>query len=536
MSSHTAANEHPPPFHADTLADAAPPPPTPPSCTVCNRPAEFACSQCGPGVSYCSQDCQLADWPRHQQSCVGSGHGHSLRAGPAGVHHHRPAAQAATLPEATVARLNDLGFDPDTAADLLFYTRQVYKLMAPIMACIFLSIAWTKISLASTDFRPVASAFTVFNESQAASGGERFAGGLANAGIILAQIAVMTVLLVLLFKYNCMKIIYGLFGLVMVSILGFTGMLLCLAVIQVSRIVVDYITLTFALYNFALVGIVAIFWRAPRTVQQVYLVLMSSLMAFALTGLQEWTTWILLGLLVIWDLFAVLSPYGPLRHLLNTVKEKNQNIEMLVYSVGGIVWFMSSVPGGGPPERRRGSMSKSLLADQPLGVLSSQPAASDDTLSGGSQERLVSATGVQSRSEGVPMARNRVSPSAAEQGTAVADVDRGRDGSANGQEHDAEEEDEEDDDDESGLKLGLGDFVFYSVLAARAAMSDWITTITCIVAVTTGMTMTIFLLAIFRKALPALPISITFGILFYIVSAVTLRELVTAVSISRLVL
>jgi len=117
--------------------------------------------------------------------------------------------------------------------------------------------------------------------------------------------------------------------------------------VQVFRIMVDWVTVTFAMYNFAVVGIAAIFWRAPRYVQQAYLVLMSSIMvrrshsyygfsadadgwrtrhqAYSLNSLQEWTTWILLGLLVLWDLFAVLSPYGPLRALLNTVKEKNQN-------------------------------------------------------------------------------------------------------------------------------------------------------------------------------------------------------------------
>lgn len=85
---------------------------------------------------------------------------------------------------------------------------------------------------------------------------------------------------------------------------------------------------------------------------------------------------------------------------------------------------------------------------------------------------------------------------------------------------------EEEDDDEGGLKLGLGDFVFYSVLIARAAMHDWITTCTCTIAVLTGLTLTIFLLAIYEKALPALPISIVFGIIFYFISSSTLNPLI----------
>ncbi|RUS19418.1 Presenilin-domain-containing protein [Endogone sp. FLAS-F59071] len=92
-----------------------------------------------------------------------------------------------------------------------------------------------------------------------------------------------------------------------------------------------------------------------------------------------------------------------------------------------------------------------------------------------------------------------------------------------------EEEDEEDvpvdfyemivtSEERSGLKLGLGDFVFYSVLIARA-----------------GLTATIFLLAIAKKALPALPISIAFGMLFYFVAKTVLVPFVGQVGVLGMV-
>jgi presenilin 1 len=70
--------------------------------------------------------------------------------------------------------------------------------------------------------------------------------------------------------------------------------------VQVFFIPLDYITMVFALWNFAMVGLVSIFWKGPLWLQQCYLTIMSSLMAFSLTGLEQWTTWILLGLLAIW--------------------------------------------------------------------------------------------------------------------------------------------------------------------------------------------------------------------------------------------
>eukprot|EP01028_Stygiella_incarcerata_P011474 TRINITY_DN650_c0_g1_i2.p1 TRINITY_DN650_c0_g1~~TRINITY_DN650_c0_g1_i2.p1 ORF type:complete len:197 (-),score=46.10 TRINITY_DN650_c0_g1_i2:99-689(-) len=66
-----------------------------------------------------------------------------------------------------------------------------------------------------------------------------------------------------------------------------------------------------------------------------------------------------------------------------------------------------------------------------------------------------------------------------------------------------------------GLKLGLGDFVFYSVLVARASFSGYAAMIACILAIFAGLGCTLVILATTRKAMPALPISILFGAIAY---------------------
>ena len=84
--------------------------------------------------------------------------------------------------------------------------------------------------------------------------------------------------------------------------------------------------------------------------------------------------------------------------------------------------------------------------------------------------------------------------------------------------------DDQDDDDpgKNSIKLGLGDFIFYSVLVANAVLHSFTTFAACMLVILAGLGGTLVLLAVYKHALPALPISIGLGVVFYLLT----RELI----------
>lgn len=117
------------------------------------------------------------------------------------------------------------------------------------------------------------------------------------------------------------------------NLLGYTGGFMVYTALEVYRLPLDWISFPFLMFNFAVVGIVAVFWQKgiPRIVTQMYLVVVSVIMAWIITKLPEWTAWCLLVVLALYDLCAVLTPCGPLKALINLAQQHQDPIPGLLY-------------------------------------------------------------------------------------------------------------------------------------------------------------------------------------------------------------
>jgi len=421
---------------------------------------------------------------------IGGNAGSSGPPQPAERRRRQATSQQELLVEPRAARRDQHGettlVEQEEELNLKYGAHHVIKLFSPVTLCMAVVVA-TISSITYYTEKGTYLVYTPFHE-QTDDVGTLAWQALANAGIMLAVIAVMTALLVVAYKYRCTKLIHGWLFMSSLMLLFLFSYLYLAEVLKAYNLPMDYITVAIFIWNFGMMGLIAIYWKAPLLLQQAYLIFVSALMALIfIKYLPDWTTWAVLAVISLWDLFAVLAPCGPLKILVETAQERNEQIfPSLIYSSGMVYALVGMADNAGAGENNKERTSR------------------DE--SDGFSENWRQETEERSR-EREARVRQRQAEGGSSQSRVVT--------------HQQEvEEDEED----RGVKLGLGDFIFYSILVGKASSyGDWNTTLACFVAILIGLCLTLVFLALFRKALPALPISITFGLIFYFLT----REIMT---------
>lgn len=301
-------------------------------------------------------------------------------------------------------------------------------------------------------------------------------------------------------------------------------------ILRAYNVPMDYITVAIIMWNFGVGGLFCIHWKGPLLLQQAYLISISALVALMfIKFLPDWTAWTVLGVMVVWDLVAVLCPGGPLRQLVETAATRNEPIfPALIYS-STMVWSITMADNAEP--KKKGKKNKRTAGGAVGGVDEDDGGFKEHLQNGGSGASSNATSSSRSRASSSEAARTAVqalgdmTPENAHNGNdseaavVVNQQSRPRQREVSDGDNSSSEADED-----RGVKLGLGDFIFYGVLVGKAAANgDWNTTLACFVAILIGLCFTLLLLAIFRKALPALPISLTFGLVFYFATTAIVR-------------
>ncbi|VFQ87510.1 unnamed protein product [Cuscuta campestris] len=392
---------------------------------------------------------------------------------------------------------------------------EIVRIIIPVSICMFFVVLL--VSVLNTDPDPSPPPLTTiataaYSESSSDTAWDKLKGALLNALIFIAVVTVVTFILLLMFYYRLTSFLKYYMGFSSFLVLAITGGEISLFLIKDLSFPIDFVTFSLVLYNFTVVGVLAVFMsKMAILVTQGYLVIIGMLVAYWFTLLPEWTTWVLLIAMALYDLAAVLLPVGPLRLLVELAISRDEDIPALVYEARPVL-NPHSIPRGTVLQRRvwRERLATELNpnSDSTLGSSPINRNNENETITIARDDSELA----------VPLIQHIVDADLNSQegpcdGLAPEGVGLGSSGA---------------------IKLGLGDFIFYSVLVGRAAMYDFMTVYACYLAIIAGLVITLMLLAFYQKALPALPVSVMLGVVFYFSTRFLLEAFVVHCSMNLL--
>ncbi|KAJ3444342.1 presenilin [Anaeramoeba flamelloides] len=426
------------------------------------------------------------------------------------------------------------------------YTKQLRKVLIPVAVTMLLVVLVIRTAYKDQEDEGAFNDIMIYDESEDDSAAFRFGGALLNAVIVIAVILVVTVIMVCLYMNGFDWILVGWVVLSVFVILTFYGLLTGLQIIQYTNKSLDWISTLIIALNFGIAGTISIVWKSAKIVNQIFLIIISVLFAAILSTLPEYTTWILLVLLAIYDLIVVLSPKGPLKMLVETAEKKGKPIPGLIYS--SMVWFMSTLDKNKKKKKNNKKKKKREEEKEMKKQKKKRKKSSSSSVSNGSesddillnnQKINLNSSESESESEINPIHdSDEIDKEETEENEKkTTNIKLRKKGNGNNnvkkkkktQRNNTKKEKESSALLDHSPKLGLGDFIFYSLLISKAAYQDYTTVFTCFVAILMGLSLTLFFLALLQKALPALPLSILFGIIFFFITSNVLVPMISLV-------
>lgn len=288
--------------------------------------------------------------------------------------------------------------------------------------------------------------------------------------IIISIIALATCLLVVFVYYGCMKFLYIYLFITVICVFSLLNISILSMIVAHMNSSIDWLTILFFVYNVLTIAVISMFWISPNIIKQIITIYQCIIMIlYVLKIAPEWIAWALLPLLAIWDMLAVLLPFGPLYLLINLFQKRKLEVpSTMIYTTG--LWFKNQ------------NMNK-LIVRKKLPFFEQSSSLNFLFISDKTFKLFYK------HEKNLNRIKNR---------------------NASPDKQPTEEK-------RSTRKsmLGLGDFIFYSILLAKTVFTSECNLFAIIIVylcIIMGMLFTTIILIILNRPLPALPISLSIGL------------------------
>lgn len=378
-----------------------------------------------------------------------------------------------------------------------------------------------------------------------------------NTGDFEGQLASISIIFFIVFLFCCIIVLLTLFVLLifymrwhiclayysylptLITLIAITPLFARDILQALNWFALDVVSVAILIWNFTIFGVISIFgphgFKGPLVCQQFYLIHNSSLLAVLIIQiLPSWAPWLLLIFMVVWDSFAVLAPIGPLNLILSMAEAEGvKEMPGLVYSTESYVL------------NNHGLMKRKREIERERG----QKANLKKLVPSG-QAGLQEAIGIKAIVERAG-AKKRHAPS--ESSMQLDDENQNSPQPVTTIESEADQSPEEELDhcsfshslrskrqtrsrgrgelvlDGGGTNIGVGDFVFYSLLVGLTVrgrnLGEFYTALASLVAILVGLTLTLIILALLKRSLPAVPLSVGLGVLVAFATRQTVPQL-----------
>lgn len=150
-----------------------------------------------------------------------------------------------------------------------------------------------------------------FYEKKDSGAGSKIGSALILIVIFIAILAFVTFCMAMIIVYKWKRLMNGFFVFAFVIYLGLLMTIILSMFLNEYNVPMDWITVFLFLVNYTVLGEMVFFVGGPKILQQTYLIIIASNVALLfILILPTWTTWLLLVVLCVWDLYIVLHETG----------------------------------------------------------------------------------------------------------------------------------------------------------------------------------------------------------------------------------